>query len=252
MSEAIFQIIDMLAVTAELCGTTLKENALAVMAKDLERYPLPAIEAALAKVRMSGRFTLSAVAEAIAEQDGRPGADEAWAIAVNASDESATVVWTEEIAEAFAAAKPVLDVGDKIGARMAFRAAYERIVEEARKAAAPTVWKVSLGFDSTKRVEALTRAVERKRLPATSLQHCLPPSAEGIAIGGLLTGTVVETNSAGINARLRELRNVMQAAIRRAETERIEKAEAQSAENRARKRAAIEALDAWTKRKEIA
>src|SRR3546814_7492643 len=80
-----------------------------------------------------GRF-LPAPADVIAQiegaaaNDGRPGADEAWALAYRAADEAETVIWTEETAQALAAAWPVLQAGDKVGARMAFKGAYDRLV----------------------------------------------------------------------------------------------------------------------------
>lgn len=84
----------------------------------------------------------------------RPSADEAWALSLKARDESETVVWTEDMAQAWGICKPVLDAGDEIGARMAFRAAYERICA----AGGPVVWSVSDGWDKEKRVVALERA----------------------------------------------------------------------------------------------
>lgn len=84
----------------------------------------------------------------------RPSADEAWALAIKAKDESETVVWTEDMAQAWGLCKPVLDAGDDVGARMAFRAAYERI----SGLGGPVRWTVSHGWDAEKRVIALERA----------------------------------------------------------------------------------------------
>lgn len=84
----------------------------------------------------------------------RPSADEAWAIAIKAKDESETIVWTEDMAQAWGLCKPVLDAGDEVGARMAFRAAYERI----SGLGGPVRWTVSTGWDAEKRVIALEKA----------------------------------------------------------------------------------------------
>lgn len=84
----------------------------------------------------------------------RPSADEAWAIAIKAKDESETVVWTEDMAQAWGLCKPVLDAGDEVGARMAFRASYERI----SGLGGPIRWTVSHGWDAEKRVIALEKA----------------------------------------------------------------------------------------------
>lgn len=89
-------------------------------------------------------------------QDGRPSSDEAWAIAVKGADESATVTWNDEIAEAWGIAKPVLDGGDEVGARMAFRDAYNRISEERK--GQPVRWWPSLGHDPAGRAAEVARA----------------------------------------------------------------------------------------------
>ncbi len=107
--------------------------------------------------------------EGTAATDGRPGAEEAWAIALRARDEADTVVWTREIAEALGIARPILDMGDEVGARMAFRESYARLVDGARRQHMPVSWDVSLGFDPQRRDEAVRAAVEAGRLPMTAL-----------------------------------------------------------------------------------
>lgn len=104
-----------------------------------------------------------------AADDTRPGADEAWAIALRATDEAATVVWTEEIAQAWAAALPVLDARDQVGARMAFREAYTRLVDDARAARKPARWFASLGWDEQQRAQAIGHAVQLGYLPREEL-----------------------------------------------------------------------------------
>ena len=127
-----------------------------------------------------GRY-LPAPADVIAQiegavsNDGRPGADEAWGIALQACDESATVVWTEETAKALTAAQPILDIGDKIGARMAFKNAYERLVTKARTERKPTRWQYSLGHDPLQREQVLQSAVTSGLLPAPQVAGLLPP-----------------------------------------------------------------------------
>ncbi|CNI91284.1 hypothetical protein [Yersinia enterocolitica] len=66
---------------------------------------------------------------------GKPdwlSANEAWALALPAQDEANTVVWTNEIAQAWSIAQPIMQEGDKVGARMAFIAAYERLTKAAQ------------------------------------------------------------------------------------------------------------------------
>lgn len=109
----------------------------------------------------------------VAVDDGRPGADEAWAVAMRSADESETVVWTQEMAQAWNLCRPVYGSGDEIGARFAFREAYNRLVEAARHARQPAVWDVALGFDVDGRGAAVQRAVEQGRLTASGARDVL-------------------------------------------------------------------------------
>ena len=102
--------------------------------------------------------------EGRAADDGRPGAEEAWSIAIKAADEYETVVWTAEITEAWGAAKNVWDTGDRVGARMAFKEAYERCVTQARKQGEMVRWSCSMGFDKEKRAIAMAKAADQGRL----------------------------------------------------------------------------------------
>jgi hypothetical protein len=121
-----------------------------------------------------GRFVpvpadIVAQIEAAAPRDNRPGADEAWAIAIRAKDEAATVVWTAEIAQAFGVARPVLDAGDKVGARMAFLEAYRGAVAEARRNGERAAWSTSLGSDPHQRDAAVRSAVALGYLPSSDI-----------------------------------------------------------------------------------
>src|SRR5690606_674981 len=107
--------------------------------------------------------------------DGRPGADEAWAITLTSQDEAETVAWTQEMAEAFAICQPVLQNGDEVGARMAFKDAYNRLLAAARTANAPAKWSASLGWDQDKREAVLTKASSAGLLPAPTVAALLPP-----------------------------------------------------------------------------
>lgn len=98
--------------------------------------------------------------------DGRLGAEEAWAIALSSRDEADTVVWTAECAEAFALCQSVLSMGDEVGARMAFKEAYTRIVAQARAERRPARWLTSAGWDVGRRTAAISKAVRAGLLPA--------------------------------------------------------------------------------------
>lgn len=192
------EIISAIAVTAELTNTQLSASAMKVMAIDLiAEYSKESILQALVRCRreLSGHLTQQAIIERINQADGRPGANEAWGIAISAFDEAQTVVLNDEITEAMGAARPVMDCGDDVGARMAFRDAYERIVRQNRQSGIKPKWYPSLGQDPTLRADAIKAAQDRGLL--THAQACayLPaPITEeeqqrGNAIAGLLTGS---------------------------------------------------------------
>lgn len=162
----------------------------ALFFRALAKYPLEAVRAGFdAHVGdpQRGRFVptpadIVAQIEGLAAEDGRPGADESWAVAVMARDEAATVVWTEEMRQAWAVARPVMDLGDEVGARMAFKDAYARLVDDARRRRTPPSWQLSLGHDAQGRREAIERAVEAGRLPPSTLEGLPAPAGEAVAL----------------------------------------------------------------------
>lgn len=168
-------VLKAIAVTAELCGRTLSEPAARMFVEDLSAYPEDQVLKALERCRREVRGLLT-VADVINRMsDGRPAADEAWAIALRGRDEAETVVWTEEIQAALAAAQPVIDLGDDVGARMAFKDAYTRLVSEARDARKPAQWSASLGWDVSRRHKVLDDGVRAGLLSAPAVAGLLPP-----------------------------------------------------------------------------
>jgi hypothetical protein len=111
-------------------------------------------------------------------------------------DESQSVVWTVEMAQAFGICGPLLEMGDRIAARMAFKDAYTRLVADARDAGTPVSWTPSLGHDPRGREAALLSAVDRGRLSlshARELQPSLPaPTPKVLA---LMSGAVQQAET---------------------------------------------------------
>jgi hypothetical protein len=143
----------------------------------LAPYPLHIIEAAMRSYcEENGEFAPvpASIATRCKLMDGRPGAEEAWAIALTSRDQNDTVVWTTEIAEAFSLCEPVLELGDEVGARMAFKEAYQRLTTAARAAAVSTIWIASLGWDSTRRPAVLSKASNAGLLPVPTVTALLP------------------------------------------------------------------------------
>lgn len=181
--------------TAEILDQQLQPRAAALMVADLKIYDEKPLVEALSALRRAGqKLTPENVIRHLVTQDGRPEANEAWAIAMTSYDEAETVLMTPEIQQAAASAESVFRAGDKIGARMAFIATYERLVSTARQVGTPLKWSLSLGHDAERRASAIESAERLGRLPAPQAQALLAHhavgqiTAEGRAIVGLLAG----------------------------------------------------------------
>jgi len=177
MNESLLQA---LAVTCELTGTQLSEPAAKVLAADLAVYPVAQVLGALTKCRkeLRGRLTLADIIGRL--EDGRPGAEEAWAMVPR--DEASTVVWTEEMVAAWGVALPLLEAGEPVPARMAFLERYKTLVQTARERAVAVRWIPSLGTDVLGRERALIEAERLGRLPAAYVQGLLPHRDMGIPL----------------------------------------------------------------------
>lgn len=175
------KVLEAIAVTAELCGRMFSPAAALMFAQDLAGFPDNAVLAALTRCRkeVRGMLTIQDVVSRI--DDGRPGVEEAWAMIPR--DEASSVVWTEEMAQAYGTASLLLDEGDRIGARMAFKEAYAKLVAEARDRKHPPKWTPSLGGDVAGRQLALIDAVRANRLPmahAMLLMDAYPDMQQGM------------------------------------------------------------------------
>lgn len=200
---------------------TPNDLSTSIFFRALQRWPLADVRAAFdAHVSdpQRGKFVpvpadVIAQLEARAADDGRPGPEEAWATAIGAADENDTVVWTAETAQAWGIARPVLAGGDEIGARMAFREAYNRLVVEARAVRRPPQWQAALGHDSTRHADALRRAADLGRLPRADAEAvaALPgPRAPVLLLAGGATVGAVEPSEAHRQA-MQALRTAIEA-----------------------------------------
>jgi len=168
MSVNLFKAI---AVTAELTGTDMSEAAAQIFAADLAEYPEGQVLAALVRCRreIKGRLSLSDVINRL--DDGRPGAEEAWAMIPR--DEQGSVFWTNEMAKAFGAASSMMNDGDLIAARMVFKEVYESQIREARNNKAPVKWIASWGWDVQGRAAAIKIAGDKGRLTHDAVRGLL-------------------------------------------------------------------------------
>lgn len=182
---------------SELYGKPLSPNAIRIYWMALEGYPLQTVTQAMNRhVRdpQAGKFMPKPAdligqisASSASSASAHPGQDEAWAICVRMAGEDDTAIITEQMREAWAIAWPVIDIGDEVGARMAFREAYSRQVAMCQST---PKWEVNPGSDSRVRAMRVAEAVKLGRLPDAALViHALPSPTTGVA--GLLESAKV-------------------------------------------------------------
>ncbi|HEY5800660.1 MAG TPA: hypothetical protein VIT92_10595 [Burkholderiaceae bacterium] len=186
-AEDMQPFFDLLDHTYDLIGSgankVISAGAKAMFFAAVQHYSLEEVRGALnAHMRDArrGQFTpkpadIIAQMEAVTENDGRPGAEEAWAIALAGDDEANTVVWTTETAQAFFEARPVLESSGSISARKTFVEIYTRLVGTARQERRRPEWTVSIGTDKTLQQIAMKKAVTAGQLPAPYVAGLLPP-----------------------------------------------------------------------------
>lgn len=193
-------------------------SAKAMFFRSLADYPIEAVRAgfdAHVKDPQRGRFApmpadIIAQIDGLVADDGRPGAEEAWAMASRAHDESETVVWTDEMAEAWQVSSSVMAMGDEIGARMAFKESYGRLVESARAQRRPVKWSASLGHDSSKRHDALKVAESRGLIGHDEVLRLAPPSSSGDTAALLLESAQKGDDPELIKTRVAALKKLLE------------------------------------------
>lgn len=199
------RLVEMLVATAEVMGEQIRPTAAAYMVTDLATYPLRVLADALTACRreVKGRLSLAAIMERI--DDGHPAPNEAWAVAIRATDEAVTLVWTEQTRDAWTAALPLVEEGDKIAARQAFLEVYARLVKSARAVGGCAVYQPSLGHDASARAAALQLAVDAGRLAHQQVaEHLALPAATPVFNPlALLAGRVEASPEANERTRKR-------------------------------------------------
>lgn len=92
------------------------------------------------------------------------GAHEAWAIAeksINFDGKEMTVVWTEQMAQAFSRCEDLIKTGDKYQraeAKKIFCDAYDRLVTQAKDKGLKPIYVTSLGVDKDQQITAIQQA----------------------------------------------------------------------------------------------
>ncbi len=176
------QFLQLLIGTMAAYGKPLPEAAIVdAWILEMAPFPLTVIKQAMSTYRdQNGQFSPvpAAITKICRVMDGRPSDEEAWAMSFPACSEHETVVWTEEMREAFLKCKPILDICDNVGARMAFKALYNRLVEDARRDMRAPRWEISPGRDGQKRDLVIKRATDLGRLPAPDVPRIGAPATD--------------------------------------------------------------------------
>ena len=151
----------------------VKQDAVIIYWELFKQYDLEEFKQACSKCMLENKF-FPVPADIIqhipsAQKNNHVGAEEAWAIAEEAMDEYSTVFITNEILEAKVISQDLYDSGDKVGARMAFKDAYNRIIKTAQS----PKWKMSEGYDKARKQDAIRNALALGRLSEEKAQKYL-------------------------------------------------------------------------------
>ena len=173
------EIIQALAVCAELTNTQFSAVAFDVLVDDLMGYELQAVKTALNRCRreLTGRLTLAAILERLPL--GLPSADAAFGQLIESwQNENLTVV-VPEIAQLAAGmgAYALWQQKDKTGARMAFKQEYERLAQQEIEKGV-VQWAVSAGADRQQFEFAINQAVKDGKLTKNQAVNYLPSNIE--------------------------------------------------------------------------
>lgn len=167
------EIIQAVGVTCEIINAPpMSLPATRIFCGKLARYDKAQVLGALDRCQseLSGRLSLEDVVRRL--DDGRPGAEEAWAMVPR--DEDSSAVLSEDIAQAMGAVGE-LAFEDRVAGRMAFKEAYARIIQSARDCGRPVKWFFSAGRSVSARADCLTDAVIAGRLALGHVLGILPP-----------------------------------------------------------------------------
>lgn len=202
------KIMQAIAVTAELTGTQLSDNAMLVMAEDLLAYPLDKVLSALERCRreLKGRLTLAAILDRV--DDGWQSAEEAFnTLVAGWENEHLSILTTHTAMHAAESASALFNAGDKYRAGLAFKTAYERIVSEKKAKGIQPDWYVSAGLDKEQLAQLVTEAAATGKITNDYALALLPAGEErmNIEAGNLLTDKQKEEGK----ARLGNLLNLI-------------------------------------------
>ena len=193
----------------EIFNTTVtaeKIEAYWAVLQGIEFDEFKRISAELAKEREFFPVPKNFIDKLPSDETQHVGADEAWAIAVKTLDERETVIATDEIMQALEAARPVMELGDEVGARMAFRGAYGSLTK-----AGKLKWFISSGTDAALRHQRVAEAVTMGRIAAEALSvyPAIEQADPSALVSGLIGYEPKATDKEAARAALGSLREML-------------------------------------------
>lgn len=173
------KIADLIEITAEISGNPFKPQVIALMVEDLAEWEFNDIQAALNACRreVKGRLSLKDIIDRLPKKgDELPTADELWGQVLEyLTDEFKTFVLPEMAFIALESTKSgVLNLvksGDKTAARMAFKAAYERVSQGFN---GRVQYSVRLGTDRENQAYAIKTAYLENKITKSTALSFLP------------------------------------------------------------------------------
>lgn len=169
----------LIAGTADIVGQSLNQTAIALMVEDLSEWDFNEIQAALNACRreVKGRLSLKDIIDRLPKKgDELPTADEMWGAIYNfCTDERKSFVLPEMAFKALESTNggiwELINDGDKTGARMAFKAAYERLSQGFN---GKVQYSVRLGTDRENQAYAIKTAYLENKITKSTALSFLP------------------------------------------------------------------------------
>lgn len=176
-------ISDQLTVLAEAFGEQPSEQRQEIYCRGLADIQRDRLASAFRRARYESKFfpklaELREYSGALPEalNDGRPGPEEAWARMPRGNGiEDDSIVWCEEERAAYEVCRGLLQEGDYVGARMAFKERYGTELLQARAEGKPVRWAFSAGQDMNHRLSTLASAIKQGRFSVEMALNFVPP-----------------------------------------------------------------------------
>lgn len=182
--EKIAELID---ATAEILGSQIKPQIIKIMCDDLGSYEFNDIRAALTACRreVKGRLAFKDIIDRLPKKGGLPTADELWGQVLEyLTDESKSFVLPEIAFQALESTNGgiyelLVRSGDIVAARMAFKAAYERLSQGFN---GEVKYAVRLGTDKENQAAAIKSAYLESKITKDTAAAFLPEIDEVLGL----------------------------------------------------------------------